>query len=258
LRSLNGIRSLRLFGLMAMLTVSIAGCPSNDPYCGDGECQLGDGESASTCPQDCEAVCGDGACTGAETHAACARDCPVACGDGSCDGAETYQNCPDDCPAPPVCGDGVCDPGESTANCAADCPPSAVCGNGVCEAGENASNCAPDCYVAYCGNGVCDFGESEYDCFADCNDHCSFNQVDCFADDYCWTSGTNCSGYLYSCGGSPWRCNSNSDWAYCCSNAFVTCPASYPYYCPATNLCYSAPPNCSTATCSLVTADCGP
>lgn len=254
----SGNRSFRLFGLMAIMTAALTGCPSDDPYCGDGQCQLGEGETATTCPQDCEAVCGDDACTGSESHASCARDCPVECGDGSCDGSETYQTCPDDCPAPAVCGDGFCDGGENNANCPSDCPPAPVCGDGFCTGNENASNCPADCYVAYCGNGFCDFGESEYTCFTDCNDHCNASQVDCFADDYCWTSGTNCSGNLFTCGGSPWRCGSNADWASCCGNTFRTCPAAFPYYCPDNGLCYSTPQNCSTGLCNYIAADCGP
>jgi len=110
----------------AIALTLLAGCPAeeDDPYCGDFQCQLGDGENATTCPQDCQPVCGDGACTGNESHGSCARDCPVECGDGSCDGGETYQNCSADCPPPPVCGDGFCDSGETGQNCPSDC---AVC-----------------------------------------------------------------------------------------------------------------------------------
>jgi hypothetical protein len=244
-------------GLLAIVTLALAGCPSDDPYCGDGKCQLSAGENTQTCPQDCPAICGDGACTGNETHASCRNDCPVDCGDGSCDGGETYQSCPSDCPAPPVCGDGTCQNGESTANCPFDCPPAAICGNGFCEAGETANTCPQDCYVAYCGNGVCDFGESEVNCFADCNDHCAPGQVDCFADDLCWSSGVSCTGTLFTCGGGYWRCNSNADWAACCNNTFITCPSGFPYYCASDNRCYTTPQNCP-GICNYTAADCGP
>jgi hypothetical protein len=215
----------------------LVGCPTeeDEPFCGDEKCQLGDGENATTCPLDCEAVCGDSACTGAETHASCARDCPVECGDGSCDGAETFQNCPGDCPAPPVCGDGFCEGGETYQNCPSDCPDPPRCGDGVCEGSETAQSCPGDCAV------------------------CTGNfPVDCHDGTGCWSAGTNCTSQVFQCSGLR-RCASTADWAFCCGGFFVTCPSFAPYYCPNYGLCYAQgqiPAGCGELSCSLLLGDC--
>lgn len=216
MRSFKMIRGSVPFLLLPLALIALSGCPGDDtpdPYCGDGLCQLGEGENATTCPEDCHAVCGDGACTGNETHGSCANDCPVSCGDGSCDGSETYQTCPGDCPAPPVCGDGVCNGAENSSSCPGDCPANACTGN---------------------------------------------FPVDCHDGTGCWTSGTNCSSNVFSCGGAR-RCASTADWAYCCGGAFLECPAAAPYFCPQDGLCYSGfnlPGYCSVSACSVVTGDC--
>jgi PKD repeat protein len=50
---------------------------------------------------------------------------PAVCGDGACNGADTCSNCPADCgvcpPPPPVCGDGACNGADTCSNCPADC-----------------------------------------------------------------------------------------------------------------------------------------
>jgi hypothetical protein len=214
MRSLKDVRMKLLTGLTAILTLSLAGCPTeedDEPYCGDFQCQLGAGENATTCPQDCQPVCGDQSCTGDESHGSCPRDCPVLCGDGSCDGAETYQTCADDCPPPPVCGDGFC------------------------EGAETGQNCPSDCSV------------------------CTGNYpVDCQDGTGCWTAGTNCQSNVFTCNGLR-RCASTADTAYCCGNAFITCPSFAPFYCPNYGLCYAngqIPPNCGELTCSFILGDC--
>lgn len=64
--------------------------------CGNGVCEPGLGESASTCPFDCHS-CGDGICAwGPENTTNCPGDCLV-CGNGSCDFPEDSNSCPDDC-----------------------------------------------------------------------------------------------------------------------------------------------------------------
>ncbi len=86
--------------------------------------------------------CGDGVCSGSETHLVCPEDCQEEsfqppqpqpngngkCGDGTCQGPETSANCPQDCdgetpqPLPQNgCGDGVCQGPETSQNCSEDC-----------------------------------------------------------------------------------------------------------------------------------------
>ena len=63
--------------------------------CGDGTCEFWQGETATTCPQDCS-QCGDGRCTGNETPTSCPADC-AGCGDGVCSITESAMSCPADC-----------------------------------------------------------------------------------------------------------------------------------------------------------------
>jgi formylglycine-generating enzyme required for sulfatase activity len=104
-------------------------CTGPCAACGDGECT--DGESVTTCPQDCTVACGNGACEAGESVASCPQDCTVACGNGECEAGENSENCPRDCGA--ACGDGVCEAGENSENCALDC-------GGACVAGEQRCN----------------------------------------------------------------------------------------------------------------------
>lgn len=91
-------------------------------------------------------VCGDGTCSGDESHATCAADCPDTgpfCGDGTCNNNETTATCAADCPAAgPFCGDGTCNGSETTTTCPADCAqtactsaPDSCTGETVCVAG---------------------------------------------------------------------------------------------------------------------------
>jgi hypothetical protein len=77
--------------------------------CGNGTCNISDGENCSTCPQDC------------------GGPCESTCGDFACDAidGEDCSTCPGDCGVCIDCGDDVCDASETCASCAEDC--------GVCE-----------------------------------------------------------------------------------------------------------------------------
>jgi len=85
--------------------------------CGNGVCDVEEGENTSTCPLDCH--------------------CNY---DGVCDNFELRENCPLDC----TCGDFVCnsDLGENVENCPSDCACNA---NYQCEPWETASVCFMDC-----------------------------------------------------------------------------------------------------------------
>jgi len=93
--------------------------------CGDGVCSGATGESAWTCPLDCQQFCGDGLCEASK--------------------GETEQICPADCNS---CGNGLCEPfeGEDAVSCPADCN---SCGNGLCEPflGEDELTCFVDCCI---------------------------------------------------------------------------------------------------------------
>jgi hypothetical protein len=106
------------------------GGPSNDWCDGDGcadECSWWS-EPSDVCwwqdqETDCETYgefgeCDDGICVGwqGETCTTCEEDCgvcpvPPVCGDDECDYGETWRSCPQDCDeptGPEDCGDGVC------------------------------------------------------------------------------------------------------------------------------------------------------
>jgi hypothetical protein len=91
-------------------------------------------ENSQTCPADCAARCGDGACNSGETPGTCAVDCPVDCGDETCGEDESPLTCPVDCGSP--CGDDICADTETASSplapgfCYTDCGP--ACGNGIC------------------------------------------------------------------------------------------------------------------------------
>ena len=143
-------------------------------FCGDGNCDIADGEDSLICPEDCSegsSYCGDGNCDPDEDCNSCDIDCgicPSACGDGNCDPDEDCNSCDIDCGiCPPACGDGNCDPGEDSDTCSIDCPVQGLCGNGVCNLpDEDCTTCAIDCGACppICGNGtieppeVCDDG----------------------------------------------------------------------------------------------------
>lgn len=112
--------------------------PVCDPDgCGDGTCDREEGESAGSCPVDCEAACvGEGLPTGV----------PPAC----CDGLDALQDCVPGEPCPGSllfcvdCGNRSCDPHENPYNCLDDCPegcqPGATTGY-VCPGGDTVPWC---------------------------------------------------------------------------------------------------------------------
>jgi len=127
--------------------------------CGDGVCS-GE-ETYLNCGIDnCVELCGNGVCDVDEGENAdtCATDCTCNL-DGICDPWETVNSCSLDC----TCGDRVCnyDLGETVANCMTDCACNA---NYVCEAWEDAKHCPRDCgdTAAY-GNGEGHAADNGYD-----------------------------------------------------------------------------------------------
>ncbi len=68
-------------------------------YCGDGTCNS-ETETSATCPIDCEAVCGDKACTRTENQENCPVDCGAGCGNTVCESDEGPASCPIDCGSP--------------------------------------------------------------------------------------------------------------------------------------------------------------
>lgn len=164
---------------------SAATCPADcDDVCGDQTC--GDSENAGTCSVDCPAMCGDDVCSNTESVMTCPADCPAVCGDSACTHQETAVNCSTDCPA--VCGDDACTGGEGVATCPADCPP--VCGDTMCSFGESAEGCPSDC-AASCGDSACTHDESAESCPTDCPAVCN--------DGFCST-GETCSTCAQDCG----------------------------------------------------------
>jgi hypothetical protein len=51
--------------------------PLPAPFCTDGVCEVSRGESGATCPSDCPATCGDGACQAGEDTKSCPGDCRI-------------------------------------------------------------------------------------------------------------------------------------------------------------------------------------
>lgn len=167
--------------------------------CGDGNCDTYEGETCSSCPEDCpcgEAYCVDFiTCIYECTDMECAEDCHLSgcaeaqensgliliciqdscsseCDDPSADGCHTctvtncgaylascYQSV---CPG--TCGDGVCDGDEDHTNCPEDC---SECGNDICESDETIDSCPNDCAEG-CGDGYCDVNETCDSCPHDC------------------------------------------------------------------------------------------
>jgi hypothetical protein len=93
-----------------------AGCPQDcvgGARCGNGVCEVGDGESCVSCPADCPGVqsgspAGRFCCGAAGTN-------PVGCDPGRCGAACTTQT------VTVCCGDAVCNGDETSSTCARDC-----------------------------------------------------------------------------------------------------------------------------------------
>jgi len=118
--------------------------------CGDGACN--GKENELNCGIDeCKNICGNGDCdvSEGENVETCSMDCHCNL-DGICDVWETLNGCPLDC----TCGNNVCnsDLGETVDNCMKDCACNA---NFQCESWEDEKNCPRDCgdTAAYVSDG---------------------------------------------------------------------------------------------------------
>jgi len=162
-------------------------CDDGLPCCGNGICDIPEGETVGNCFVDCNPglICGDGICFeqfGTETCDSCEEDCGVCpvCGDGTCE-LELDENCFDcaaDCGfCDNSCGNGICDVfnGENCINCPIDeceepCEGEVRCGDMICTPDvEDCTICPADCGQC-CGDGFCDvlggetFGTCSFDC----------------------------------------------------------------------------------------------
>jgi hypothetical protein len=136
-------------------------------FCGNGICEIGDGENCQNCAADCngklggkpssryccgtDTDCNDpfGRCVGGGNTCALGTQPTSCCGDGSCTGDEDGFNCEIDCGAPASCGDGTCAADEDCGSCPADCPPVSEAGN--CTDGvDNDCDGATDCADSQC------------------------------------------------------------------------------------------------------------
>ncbi|MFC1610877.1 hypothetical protein ACFL6C_07955 [Myxococcota bacterium] len=154
-------------GARFWLQRSVASC--DDTICnGDEDCL--------SCPEDCGACCGDGACTAAHSEdcESCSADCPTAASEVCCSGAVYDGDCcgDSDCGSPdtceghactsPLCGDTICNGEEDCLSCANDC--GTCCGDGACTGAhsEDCDTCPQDCPNAsdeVCCSGAVHFGD---------------------------------------------------------------------------------------------------
>ncbi len=118
-----------------------------EPYCGNGECEIGEWDS---CPEDCQ-----------QPECRTDRDCSegeYCTPEGYCQPNNTGCQTDADCNDGEVCTNGQCAPGICIPGII-ECPEGytcenntcvatgAVCGNQICESGENSDNCPEDCGV---------------------------------------------------------------------------------------------------------------
>ncbi len=227
--------------------------------CGNGNCQPQQGESYSTCPQDCcmadctdyqDNVChmeceGHNGCSftsGCNTlyrdtqicldsthYAVCCSGSSVSCAqDEYCSGGTCLAcsaTCDDSCSGPECYGiDPDCD--------ASGNPTEACCGNGNCDLTEDCSTCEADCGACpgICGNGICEAGED----YSNCPDDCCM--ADC-TDEGDSTCHSECDVYngcsiTSGCGGTA------SGTAICIDfDSYVNCCEGTPTDCSATEYC---------------------
>jgi V8-like Glu-specific endopeptidase len=193
-------------------------CIQTDAVCGDNFCWYG--ETAATCPDDCDFNCRElaweGCCLSATALAYCdngqirSYDCSpdqvcgwTTDGDGSsyywcvdgttgtADPSNKFQMSCEGIFSFEVCGNGTCADLETEANCPADCHPEPVCGDDKCSApSETVANCPQDCQITVddCGNGECDGDET----IATCPQDCEVTNTDC-GNDICETGETKTS-----------------------------------------------------------------
>ncbi|HKU38973.1 MAG TPA: thrombospondin type 3 repeat-containing protein, partial [Polyangiales bacterium] len=191
------------------------------PTCGDGTCSLLDGETCTTCTQDCgacAAACGDGTCNPnqGESCTNCAQDCgSCSCGDGKCSTDESCTTCAEDCGECPSCGDFKCE------RLTAKSPFSA-------QQAENCSSCAKDCGA--CTGDCCVASSGATDAFGGGCGDASVSQCVCAAMPECcngsWTSA--CVSYATSscgltCAACPAAKGGDADGDGVCGNA-DNCP----------------------------------
>jgi len=160
------------------------GSPLISYCCGDGVCQ-GEETELNCLLDNCIEKCGNGICDleDGENADNCNLDCKCNL-DGHCDAGETVNSCPLDC----TCGNYVCDVdlGENVANCPHDCDCNA---NYMCDPWEDKNNCPMD----NCADGVDDIedgvddieDEDEKDDENSSGDECKKNGESCQGHDEC-------------------------------------------------------------------------
>lgn len=208
-------------------TLCEADCP---PQCGDGACDVGDGENRCNCPLDCgycsgpapgnckEFKCDEGECISADSI--------YCCGNGQCDPNENAQNCPADCQG--ECGDKICDAslGENECTCAVDC--------GICDiefpekcfkfACNEKRRCVRVNMTDCCGNTVCEIEENSKTCAIDCNVVCGDGRCEIFANETCENCADDCGECPPYCGDK--KCNAGENTCNCatdCGTCDGTC-----------------------------------
>jgi hypothetical protein len=174
-------------------TSACTGCPVCD---NDGTCEAG--EDCNTCPNDCVsgtssgASCGNGICEvgNGEDCVNCAADC-----NGVQSGKPANRFCCGNGGQNPVgCGTGEC----GTCTTIPATPGAYCCGDATCEGDEDCGNCALDCTT---GPEVCDDGVDN-DCAngTDCNDSaCTLDPV---CQSTCLDTGASCNSGDECCSGS--------------------------------------------------------
>ena len=270
----------------ACVDIAVAECGVGCPVCGDGSCDVEDGESCLSCALDCgscegdcceangSAGCGDEAVTSCvcaldpfccqvdwdaicvgEAVEDCGSSCPI-CGDASCEAGETCSTCPEDCEA---CVGDCCD-GNGTPGCDDPLTTDCVCALDTfcCEVtwdptcvDEAVGDCGHDCSA--CGDGSCDSGSGEScsscpeDCGA-CSGACCDENLSAGCDD---PTVTACV-----CAADPFCCD--VDWDGLCVEAAVVdcglaCPTCGDGVCDPSlgEMCATCPEDCPICT------DCG-
>jgi hypothetical protein len=165
--------------------------------CGDGICQVGNGESCVSCPADCAGQQG-----GKPSSRYCcgfSGSYPIGCDASRC-GACTTQ------PLNVCCGDGLCGGDETMASCLRDCPPCTDGdGDGYCPSQGDCNDANPNIRpnaVELCTGGI----DENCNGLSDCNDPACGASPSCTT---CLQVGVSCTQNgqccSLSCGGKPNR-----------------------------------------------------